>query len=148
MSSTVAISNFPAYAAVIGVAGVVAVPVLAHILKKFPRLSISAVVHTIVVGLSAAISLAQYIIQLHSQSSLAVPVGGFLSIYGISQLVYKYGKYAQPYLGRFSSVFAKKSASTPSDTANAVVDATVEAFTAPAVTASEVAPTAPTEFNA
>src|SRR5947209_20350110 len=107
MSSTVDITNFPSYAAVVGAAGTLALPLLAQALKKFPRLNIGAVIHTLVVLLAALMALAQYAIQLHGKPSLFVPGISTLSIYGLSQLVYKYGKYAQPLLDKASASFSK-----------------------------------------
>lgn len=136
MSSTVDIANFPAYAAVVGAAGTIALPLLAQVLKKFPRLNISAAIHTMVVLLAAAMALAQYVVQLHGTPSLFVPGISFTTIYGLSQLVYKYGKYAQPLLDK-AGAFLVKPLPVPT------VDATVPAMDVPADVVADAAPAAP-----
>jgi len=151
MSSTVDITNFASYAAVILASGAVLAPLLAQAIKKMFGLKSGAVIHTVVVALSAVMAGAQYLIQAHGKLPLAVPLGSAINIYGLSQLVYKYGGYAQDLIGRVN-ISLNSPASTPAADAavNAVNVPEAVASATPAVVSEPVAPVAPInqEFSA
>lgn len=74
--------------------GGVGVSLFAQLLKKVFKMKTNAVIHTMVIAISVIASVAQYILQLKSQLPPVILGISLTSIYGISQVVFKYSQYA------------------------------------------------------
>lgn len=133
MHSSIDITNYlPLLATLFG--GGVAVTLIAQAVKKVFGLNSAHVIHLMVMAVSVAAAVAQYLLQ---NKNLPVEVLGLSSgfVYAVSQAVYKEAGYISDFLSRVQIADAP-SASTPQS------DAAVNAVTVPdaAVAAAPAAP--------
>lgn len=121
------------------VGSALAVNFVAQVLKKLFKLKTDSVIHTMVVAVSAVAGFAQYSVQIKSQLPPEVLGISATSIYGFSQVFFKYAQYAQGFITRVNTALAAQSAQT---TANKAVAAVV----APTDAQLDEKPAAATEF--
>ena len=144
MVSSVDINNYlPFVLSLLG--GGVGVVVLAQVIKKVAGLNSDHVIHFMVMAVSGAAALAQYIL---TSRNLPVEVLGVSAptIYGFSQAVYKESGYLKNLLGRVQIQLApKQAAAVAADAAVAGVTAPSDAQLADIAPVAPEAPATPTE---
>lgn len=82
--------------------GGVAVNLVAQGIKKTFGLKTDWVIHTMVVAITSVIAYAGYILSMKSLPPDVLGISG-TSIYGVSQLLFKYGRYALSFLNEVQS---------------------------------------------
>jgi hypothetical protein len=79
---------------------------IAQVFKKTLRrfgVDSDAVIHTVVIALAAALGALQYFQEFHAQLPASVLGVSTVTIYGFSQMIFKYGTYALNFLNRVSA---------------------------------------------
>ena len=99
-------------------AGGVGVSLVAQFIKKVAKMQTDHLIHLMVLGVTGIAAAAQYIIQYHSKLPASVLGVSTASIYGFSQLVFKYSKYTNGFL---SKVYSKETGTTTETTSAAPV---------------------------
>lgn len=113
-------------------AGGVGVHLAANILKKFFGLKSSSVIHTLVLALAAVASGMQYFWQIHSSLPPVILGISTTTVYGFSQIIYRYSGYTSDFLGKVKA-YNDSIAPQPAS-------ASLNAVPAEVVSASEPAP--------
>lgn len=146
MNGSIEVSTLVGYLGLAIGGGAVLVPLLAQAFKKVFGLESGVVIHTMVLALGVILAGAQYVMQVHGQLPIALPGVSALTMYGVSQLVYKYAGYSKDILGRVQISLAP--AAAPAVAAIAADPAAPAEPVAPAEpNPADIAP-ASTEFNA
>ncbi|HEX4774843.1 MAG TPA: hypothetical protein VH234_04980 [Candidatus Saccharimonadales bacterium] len=110
--------------------GGLGVTLVAHLFKNVFKLESSAVIHTLVVALSAVAAGAQYVQQIHSSIPPVVLGISGPAIYGFSQIIYRYTGYGTSFLGKvraYNASIAQPSTTTASDAQVAAVNPPADA---------------------
>jgi len=137
MGSTVDITNFmPVLYGLLG-SGVL-VTLVAQALKKLPKLEREEVIHTMVVVLSVAAAVAQYVFQIKGQLPLKFLGVSTLTIFGVSQIVYKYAGYGLNFLSRVQIVDGSQTSASQADAAVAAVNVPADAATTEPIQANDM----------
>lgn len=84
-------------------AGGIGVHLVANLLKRLFGLKSSSVIHTMVLALAAVASGMQYFWQLHSNLPPVVLGISTTTVYGFSQIIYRYAGYASDFLGKVNA---------------------------------------------
>jgi hypothetical protein len=108
----------------VALGGGLGVSLVSQFLKRVAGLQSAAAIHTMVIGLTSVAAFAQYVTELHSTLPPTVLGISATTIYGFSQLIYKYASYASKFMRDVKAYNEGQAAKKVSDVA-------VEAITVP-----------------
>jgi hypothetical protein len=130
------------------ISGGVGVSLVAQFLKKQLGLKTNAVIHTVVLVLASLAAFAQYFQQIHSQLAPSILGISTATIYGISQLVFKYASYGSAFVSKVNAYNQGQSPATSTDTQTTY---STQVFSAPtsvsSTTSSFITPDKPQGFE-
>lgn len=121
------------------VASGLAVNLTAQFLKKKAGVRSGAIIHTVVVLLSAITALTQYIEQIHAKLPLTILGVSGPAIYGLTQFVFKYASYGSKFANDVQNYNQAQNATASQNDSQTIY--TTQVFSAPSTTS--VYPTQP-----